>query len=115
MARGGKRENAGRKPGSVPSVTAYVRRKALASGVSPLEYMLRVMRNTKADERRRDEMAKAAAPFVHAKLASMEHKGSVGTYDLTKVDHADLDRLETILRSASVTGGGDSGEAETRH
>lgn len=115
MSRGGKRENAGRKLGAVAKVTAEARKKALAEGISPLEYMLKVMRNAKLDAKRRDDMAKAAAPFVHAKLASMEHHGFVGTYDLTKVSDADIDRLENILRSASVTGGGDSGEAETRH
>ena len=33
----------------------------------PLDYMLRVMWDDKADLRRRDEMAKAAAPFLHAR------------------------------------------------
>jgi hypothetical protein len=63
--RGGKRPGAGRKVGSVTKVTAQARRKALESGISPLEYMLKVMRSTKADTRRRDDMAKAAAPFIH--------------------------------------------------
>jgi hypothetical protein len=44
---------------------------------------------------------------------AIEHKGAVGTYDLTKVQDDDLDRLETILRAASVTGGGHGGEGET--
>lgn len=46
---------------------------------------------------------------------AIEHSGSIGTYDLTKVSDTEIDQLENILRSASVTGGGDSGEAETRH
>lgn len=43
-------------------------------GETPLEYMLKVMR-TSEDAKRRDAMAIAAAPFVHAKLASVELKG----------------------------------------
>lgn len=46
---------------------------------------------------------------------AIEHSGSLGTYDLSKLPDDKLDSLETILRTASVTGGGDSGETETRH
>jgi len=37
--------------------------------VSPLDYMLAVMNDDDADDSRRDRMAIAAAPFVHAKPA----------------------------------------------
>lgn len=47
---------------------------ATAEGETPLEYMLRVMR-TSTDTKRRDAMAVAAAPFVHPKLAAVEHSG----------------------------------------
>jgi hypothetical protein len=40
--------------------------------------MLRVMRDTAAEYPRRDDMAKAAAPYVHAKLAAIEHSGPEG-------------------------------------
>ena len=40
-----------------------------AEGKSPLDYMLDIMRNPKVDGERRDEMAKAAAPYVHARRA----------------------------------------------
>lgn len=39
----------------------------------PLDYMLRVMRDPNATAKRRDEMAKAATPFLHSKLASIEN------------------------------------------
>jgi hypothetical protein len=35
-----------------------------------LGYMLRVMRDPDATEKRRDDMAKAAAPFLHSKLTT---------------------------------------------
>jgi hypothetical protein len=35
--------------------------------------MLRVMRDPSVTAKRRDEMAKAAAPFLHSKLASIEN------------------------------------------
>jgi hypothetical protein len=37
-------------------------------GLTPLAYMLRVMRNPKAEPARRDEMAKLCAPYLHRKL-----------------------------------------------
>jgi hypothetical protein len=46
------------------------------SGETPLEYMIRVMRDPKADARRRDAMAAAAAPYVHQRLSSTEHNGA---------------------------------------
>lgn len=39
----------------------------LGVGMTPLEYMLMVMRDEGADPMRRDRMAVAAAPYAHAK------------------------------------------------
>jgi len=39
--------------------------------------MLRVMRDRNASADRRDEMAKAAAPYVHPKLSAVEFNGQV--------------------------------------
>jgi hypothetical protein len=72
--RGGSRPGAGRKPGQATKIDAEARAKAAASGETPLEYMLRVMRDAKADTSRRDDMAKAAASYVHARLSSTEVK-----------------------------------------
>jgi hypothetical protein len=40
--------------------------------------MLEVMRNPQIDARRRDQMAAAAAPYVHHRLSSTEHSGAGG-------------------------------------
>jgi len=41
----------------------------------PLDYnMIRIMPDESAPAERRDEMAKAAAPYVHPKLAAIEHE-----------------------------------------
>jgi hypothetical protein len=69
MARGGYRPNAGRKRKKEPTVPADIKAAAKASGMSPLDYMLKVMRNPEADQERRDRMAIAAAPFCHARAA----------------------------------------------
>ena len=79
MPRGGFRPGAGRKRGSktLPeyaqpapkgaSVPSDVMIAARAAQMSPLDYMLAVMRDPEADPIRRDRMAQAAAPFVHVK------------------------------------------------
>lgn len=40
---------------------------AAEAGLSPLDYMLLVMRDEAEDPQRRDRMAMAAAPFVHVR------------------------------------------------
>jgi hypothetical protein len=75
---GGKREGAGRKAG-VPNKATIARQEAVAAtGETPLDHMLRVMRDPTNDHARRDEMARAAAPYVHPKLAAIEHTGKDG-------------------------------------
>lgn len=70
MARGGYRPGAGRprKKARVPAADAAPAAPvAVPEGATPLDYMLAVMRDPGADSARRDRMAIAAAPFVHAK------------------------------------------------
>jgi hypothetical protein len=40
----------------------------------PLDYMLPVMRDPEADPKRRDAMAMAAAPYLHARLSTIDAK-----------------------------------------
>jgi hypothetical protein len=65
----------GRPKGSRNRRTQALLEASQAGGELPLDYMLRVMRDPSAPAKRRDEMAKAAAPFLHSKLASIENPG----------------------------------------
>lgn len=76
--RGGARAGAGRKSGTPNKANAARQAEIAAAGVTPLDYMLEVLRNPYADEKRRDWAAKEAAPYVHPKLASVEHGGPGG-------------------------------------
>ena len=78
MPRGGYRPGAGRPKGSKTVAklakvigsdpnAADVETLARTSGLTPLEYMLTVMRDETQDPDRRLSMAIAAAPYVHAK------------------------------------------------
>jgi hypothetical protein len=48
---------------------------ALSQGISPLDYMLGIMRDECQEQATRLDAAKAAAPYVHAKLANVQHSG----------------------------------------
>lgn len=86
MARGGPRPGAGR-PRGTRSTLIDIPGEAAAVEMSPLDYMLSVMRDPEADSARRDRMAQAAAPYVHpkageakkpdaAEVAANAHKGT---------------------------------------
>lgn len=77
MPRGGKREGAGRKVGAVTSRTREIADNAAADGLTPLDYMLQVLRNEEASKDDRMWAAEKAAPFVHPKLAAVEHSGGM--------------------------------------
>ena len=66
MPRGGYRPGAGRPKGS--KNRAKIAGIAAEAGLSPLEYMLAVMRDETADPDRRIDMAIAAAPYLHSKV-----------------------------------------------
>jgi hypothetical protein len=72
MARGGSRPGAGRPKGAATRRTREIADAALEEGLTPLEYLLNVMRNPGLDEARRIDAAKAAAPYVHPRLATVE-------------------------------------------
>lgn len=77
MARGGTRPGAGRKPGTPNKATAERQAAIAESGLTPLDYMLNILRDENNPVEVRFEAAKAAAPFVHPKLAAVEHSGGM--------------------------------------
>src|SRR5215472_7813809 len=66
------RKTGGRQKGASNRATAEARAAAEATGILPLDYMLSVMRDAKAEPKRRDAMAMAAAPYLHPKLSTVE-------------------------------------------
>ena len=85
--RGGKRKGAGRPKGSATKRTREIADRAVEQGVTPLEFMLQMMRQETQHEDPKIqavreamafEAAKAAAPYVHPKLAAIEHTGADG-------------------------------------
>jgi hypothetical protein len=87
-SHGGARKGSGRKAGSATKRTREIADRAMEGGVSPLEYMLQVMRSVPSDQLEprewlaatvmRFEAAKAAAPYIHPRLQAIEHTGPDG-------------------------------------
>jgi len=71
MSWGGKRTRAGRPKGGISLSTRAILESMNSGGEMPIAYMLRVMRNEKAPDLRRDEMAKAAAAYLHPRIAAL--------------------------------------------
>jgi hypothetical protein len=103
------RKTGGRKKGSRNKRPRELIERIEASGLVPLEYMLSVMRDETAPPERRDEMAKAAAPFVHPRLAAMKVQGDrdAPLFDLSTLTDNELAFLRrTILKATPVNEAG---------
>lgn len=87
--QGGSRKGSGRKPGALTKASSAMAAKCYAEGITPLEYMLQILRKEPAKDAdpivraatnaMRFEAAKAAAPYMHARLASTEVTGANGS------------------------------------
>jgi hypothetical protein len=77
---GGARPGAGRPTGSASKRTREIADRAIEEGIAPLEVMLLVMREAVAhnDLDTALEAAKAAGPYIHPRLAAIEHTGKDG-------------------------------------
>lgn len=67
---GGARQGAGKPRGAKRRITEEALERA-GEGETPLEYMLRVMRDPEAETDRRDRMAVGAAQYCHAKAVEL--------------------------------------------
>lgn len=98
MARG--KKTGGRQRGTPNKVNAETRAELARTGEVPLDYMLRVMRDESIDNDRRDRLAIAAAPFMHARLQS--------TALLGDADHPLVTEVVRVIVNTGVPRAGDS-------
>lgn len=75
----------GRKKGTRNKATAEKAAEIAASGLTPLDYMLSVMRDETVPRPERVDAANKAAPYIHPKLASIEHTGEDGGPLIVKI------------------------------
>jgi hypothetical protein len=83
---GGRRRGSKNKKRGLSDLNDEAVVQSVQSGETPLEYMLRIMRDPTQAVKRRDEMARAAAPYIHARLmaAKMEPKPEKNLADLSR-------------------------------
>jgi hypothetical protein len=93
MAHGGVRPNAGRKSGAATKKTRELADKAAEGGLTPLEFMLSVMRDEGAERSERLDMAKAAAPYIHPRLSNVEAKVDASVETVSEVRWSIVDPL----------------------
>jgi hypothetical protein len=106
-------KSGGRKKGSKNKITLAsssqaIIDKAKAAGITPLEYMLNILRDEKQSQEVRMEMAKAAAPYVHPKLQTTKIQGDKDAplFDLSGLTDNELAFLRrTILKAQPVSEG----------
>lgn len=106
MDHGGKRPGAGRPKGSLGARTRMIRAHVAASGLTPMDYMLSVMADPKADPTMRLEAAKAVAPYVHPRLSATE---------LTMADPREGDTPEQVMAQIKALVAGNPQLAQALH
>lgn len=79
--KGGRRPGAGRKKGIPNKKTAELKSSVESSGITPLDYLINVMRDEINDQQVRMDAAKAAAPYVHSRLSAVEVNAHVTNHE----------------------------------
>ena len=96
----------------IRKVEAEAVANSIATGETPLSYILRVMRDPTVEDPRRDEMARAAAPYVHAKISPENTKATnnlgitlaqlvLGSYELEAAEKAKQLEGQVVSKEAA--------------
>ena len=105
MAAKGQPKTGGRKKGSRNKASA-AREKAIAkSGMTPLQYMLKTLRNSKADKADRQWAANAAAPYCHRRMPQAitgEDGGPVEVHSVLELIDGSSRGLPTPARTTTT-------------
>lgn len=110
--RGGRRKGT---PNKV-SKRERMRKECEASGMTPLEYMLKLLRDPVAPLEMRNWAANAAAPYVHPKLAAaVKADGTDLPTDLAMTDKELARRIALILTRADTEAAVDGCSGVVRH
>lgn len=108
MARiGGARPGAGRKRGSVSQRAVDVAAKAMSEGLTPIEYMLSIMRNEDADPKDRGWAAEKVAPYLHPRPAPVARPIQIDLPNTSNVEgiNAAIDRVIQAVGQGEIAPG----------
>ena len=99
---GGKREGAGRPVGSTNRKTKEIQAAIEASGLTPLDFLISTIRNDALPYDTRLDAAKSAAPFVHARLATINVNDVTPRKSLAELDARILELLSAVAEARAV-------------
>ena len=105
---GGARPGAGRKKGRATAMNEAARKEAVSGGITPLEYMLQVLRDPETNKMEKMDAAKAAAPYIHARLNAVDMTAKVQQDERTITD-AELLAIAATSRQNTAEEEGYSG------
>jgi len=95
----------GRQKGTPNRATAAKAAEIAASGMTPLDYMLAVMRDETAARPERLEAAAKAAPYVHPRLSAIEYTAPAEPeedVDLSELNAEERELLRRLLESVEA-------------
>ena len=95
----------GRRKGTPNRATAAKAAEIAASGMTPLDYMLAVMRDETAARPERLEAAAKAAPYVHPRLSAIEYTAPAEPeedVDLSELNAEERELLRRLLESVEA-------------
>lgn len=81
----------GRKAGTRNKKTAELIKAVEEGGITPLDYLLSVLRDEEKPENIRLQAARDSAPYVHQKLQSLEVQSNVTTNHVVSDKPLDID------------------------
>ena len=105
MATKGGQKTGGRKKGVPNKATAKRQAEVEASGLTPLQHLLNHMRDEDAPMAERLDCAKAAAPYVHPRLAAIAHSGTIENKPVPE----DTEKLIALQRRVAEFRAGNTG------
>jgi len=103
-------KSGGRQKGTHNKSTVANVEKIKASGLTPLEYMIQCMHDESFPPDFRIDAAKAAAPYIHPKLTSVELKGNPNE---PIEHHLTIDAFTSRIARLTARNAEDAGDPES--
>lgn len=107
-----RRKTGGRRKGTPNRVTKEISELARAYAPAALKELARLAKAAESESARVSAIGMLLDRAYGKPSQAIQHSGAVGTYDLSKVSDADLERLEAILGPIADAGANSAGEGE---
>ena len=93
----------GRPPGAKNKATIEREKAIKEYGITPLDYMLSIVCDNGQDQQTRLDAAKAAAPYVHPRLATIEQNNTGEQKHTHSFDKQSVEQAVEKIRAAMDT------------